>query len=300
MIKLSGLHLLLTYQCTFECDHCFVWGSPWQTGTMTLATIREILEQAKQAGSVEWIYFEGGEPFLYYATMLAGINLAKEMGFKLGVVTNSYWATSEEDAQLWLSPLAGKIQDLTISSDLFHFSEKVSHQSKIVTQVAEEFHMPFSVICIEQPEVKSISSMGQIPPESSSVMFRGRAYDKLAPKVPHYQARHFTRCPHENLTDPGRVHLDPFGNLHICQGISLGNIFTSSIQSICDGFDPLNHPIIGPLLISGSLGLAEQYSIPVAGEYADACHLCYETRLSLRSRFPEILTPDQMYGVVMG
>ena len=41
MLKLNGLHLLLTYQCTFECDHCFVWGSPWQTGTMTIAMIRQ-------------------------------------------------------------------------------------------------------------------------------------------------------------------------------------------------------------------------------------------------------------------
>ena len=31
-MKLTGLHLLLTYQCVLECDHCFVWGSPWQKG----------------------------------------------------------------------------------------------------------------------------------------------------------------------------------------------------------------------------------------------------------------------------
>jgi pyruvate-formate lyase-activating enzyme len=96
---------------------------------MTIADIREILNQAKEAGTVDWIYFEGGEPFLYYQTMLAGIDRALELGFKVGVVTNSYWATSDEDARLWLTPLAGKIQDLTISSDLFHFSEKVSRQS---------------------------------------------------------------------------------------------------------------------------------------------------------------------------
>ncbi|MFQ6004291.1 MAG: hypothetical protein ACE5OQ_02215, partial [Woeseia sp.] len=36
---LSGLHLLLTYACNYQCDHCFVWGGPWQSGTMTLATI---------------------------------------------------------------------------------------------------------------------------------------------------------------------------------------------------------------------------------------------------------------------
>jgi len=29
-MKLSSLHVLLTYQCNYECDHCFVWGSPRQ------------------------------------------------------------------------------------------------------------------------------------------------------------------------------------------------------------------------------------------------------------------------------
>ncbi len=297
MIKLDGLHLLLTYQCTFECDHCFVWGSPFQAGTMTLSTIREILDQAKSAGWIEWIYFEGGEPFLYYPTMLAGIDLANTMGFKVGVVTNSYWATSEEDARLWLAPLEGKVLDLTISSDLFHFSEKISQQSKVVSKIAEEYHLPMGVICIEQPEIQSISSLGQIPPDSSGVMFRGRAANKLAPKVPHYSARYFTTCPHEDLSDPGRVHVDPFGNLHICQGISLGNLLTSNLLEICNAYDPQDHPVISPLFAGGPYRLARQYGVALKRKYADACHLCYETRLSLRPRFPDILTPDQMYGV---
>ena len=61
-MKLEGLHILLTYQCTYECDHCFVWGSPRQTGTLTLEQIENILLQAKDAG-VASIYFEGGNPF---------------------------------------------------------------------------------------------------------------------------------------------------------------------------------------------------------------------------------------------
>lgn len=40
-MTLRGLHLLLTYQCNLECDHCFVWGSPWQAGTMTLQGISQ-------------------------------------------------------------------------------------------------------------------------------------------------------------------------------------------------------------------------------------------------------------------
>lgn len=297
-MELTGLHLLLTYQCTFECDHCFVWGSPFQSGTMTLELIRRILKQAKEAGSVEWIYFEGGEPFLYYQTMLAGIELANDMGFKVGIVTNSYWATSEEDTELWLRPLAGKVQDLSISSDLFHFKERVSQQSQYVTQVAEKLNIPLGVICIEQPEVQATSVIGQLPPDPSSIMYRGRAADKLAPKATRYPSNLWVECPHEDLKDPGRIHIDPFGNLHICQGLIIGNIHTSTIKQICSEFNPLQHPILGPLLAGGPLRLAEKYHLAVADTYVDACQFCYEARKMLRQQFPDILGPDQMYGVV--
>jgi hypothetical protein len=297
MIKLNGLHLLLTYQCTFECEHCFVWGSPWQTGMMTIDTIRHILNQAREAESVQWIYFEGGEPFLYYQTMLAGINNAIDLGFKVGIVTNSYWATSVEDALLWLAPLVGKVQDFTISSDLFHFSDKVSQQSKYVTRAAKQLNIPLGIICIEQQEAQGLSSVGQIPPEAASIMYRGRAVEKLASKTALFPSAIYSNCPHENLADPGRVHVDPFGNLHICQGISLGNIFTSKIKEICEAFDPYTHPIIGALLKGGPYNLINQYHIPATENYADACHLCYEARKYLRNQFPDTLGPDQMYGV---
>jgi hypothetical protein len=39
---------------------------------MTLSQLKLVLEQAKVAG-IEWIYFEGGEPSLNYATMLTGV-----------------------------------------------------------------------------------------------------------------------------------------------------------------------------------------------------------------------------------
>ena len=71
-MKLSGVHLLLTYECNFECDHCFVWGSPRQQGTLSPKQIPRVLEQSKQLGTVEWIYFEGGEPFLNHAVARGG------------------------------------------------------------------------------------------------------------------------------------------------------------------------------------------------------------------------------------
>ena len=137
-MNLTGLHFLLSYQCTSECDHCFVWGSPWQSGTMTLGQVRRILHEAKDAGTVTSIYYEGGEPFLFYPVMLRGVIEAREMGFSVGIVSNAYWAEDVESALEWLRPLAGLLDDLTVSSDLFHYSEKISRQSQNAAAAAAE------------------------------------------------------------------------------------------------------------------------------------------------------------------
>ncbi|MGQ9881439.1 MAG: radical SAM protein [Armatimonadota bacterium] len=63
---LTGIHFLLTYKCPYGCDHCFVYDSPRARGTFTLAQIVAVLEEAQKLGTVQTVFFEGGEPFLYY------------------------------------------------------------------------------------------------------------------------------------------------------------------------------------------------------------------------------------------
>ena len=285
-MRISGLHILLTYQCTFECDHCFVWGSPWQCGTLNFEQVETILAQAESAG-VEEIYFEGGEPFLYYAILVRAVELAHQSGFRVGIVSNAYWAQTEADARLWLQPFAGKLVDLSVSSDLYHYSEAMSQQAQNATAAATEIGIPVGTISIAQPEAPG-----------SDLMYRGRAYQELAPQSPQRSPWNtFKECPYEDLRDPGRIHLDPLGNLHICQGISIGNLFATPLEEICAGYDPDAHPICGPLLHGGPAALVSEYHLPHESEYADACQLCYEMRVHLRDRFPEALGPDQMYGV---
>lgn len=297
-MQLSGLHLLLTYQCTFECDHCFVWGSPWQTGTLTLENIRHIVREAQDLGTITSMYFEGGEPFLYYAMLLAGVRLAKEAGFEVGIVSNSYWATSVEDALEWLRPFARLINDLSVSSDLYHYDEMLSQQARNACAAAEQLGIPIGTISIAAPEaVDADTVVGQLPESESGVMYRGRAAVKLSGKARQQPWSQFTTCPYENLRDPGRVHVDPLGNLHICQGIVIGNLFQTPLKEICARYDPDQHRIAGPLLRGGPIGLVKDYDVPHREAYADACHLCYEARRDLRDRFPEILGPDQVYGV---
>ncbi|HLF74787.1 MAG TPA: radical SAM protein [Anaerolineales bacterium] len=299
-MKLSGLHILLTYQCTYECDHCFVWGSPWQTGTLTLEQIHQILEQAKDAG-ITHIYFEGGEPFLYYAILVQAVRKAAEMGFSVGIVSNAYWANSVADAEEWLRPFAGRLADLSVSSDLFHCEECLGERPQNALVAAKWLNIPTSMISISQPGPQGDAKQthGQIENEGA-VMYRGRAAVNLASRATSHPWEGFDSCPHEDLHEPGRVHLDPLGNLHICQGLVIGNLFEKPLKQICEEYDPAAHPVCGLLLAGGPAALVSEYNLPHASRfaYADACHLCYEARLALRERLPKILAPDQMYGVL--
>lgn len=296
-MALSGLHLLLTYQCNYECEHCFVWGSPSQSGTMTIATVEHILSEAASLGSIEWIYFEGGEAFLYYPILRSGIRLAKERGFKTGIVTNAYWATDDSDAMEWLMPFAGLVDDLAISHDAYHGSDQGMKHSETAREAAQRLRIPVDFITVADPEASDApAAVGQLPPGESAVMFRGRAAAKLAARVKPKPWQQFTTCPWEELRQPERVHVDPFGHLHICQGISIGNLLERPLAEIIRGFDPDEHPIVGPLLAGGPAEIVRRYGLPHEDGYADHCHLCYESRRQLRSRFPELLAPDQMYG----
>jgi len=295
-MKLSGLHILLTYQCIYECDHCFVWGSPRQKGTLTYDKIENILQQAKDAG-VDSIYFEGGEPFLYYAILVKGVAKANELGLSVGIVTNAYWAISVADAIECLQPFAGRLADLTISSDLFHCAKSLGEEPQNALTAAKWLGIPTGIISIAQPDENAAQTYGQIKDEGA-VMFRGRAAVALTPGMARRPWEELTACPHEDLRKPGRIHLDPLGNVHICQGVVIGNVFKKRLKEICAEYDPDAHPICGPLLEGGPAALVSEYSLPHESGYADACHLCYEARISLRSCFPEILTPDLIYGVM--
>lgn len=298
MIEITGLHILLTYTCNYECDHCFVFGSPFQTGTFTLVELQSVLRQAKEVGSINEIYFEGGEAFLYHPILVEAVGRAKQLGFTTGVVSNGYWATSSEDAWMWLQPLVtAGLDRLDVSQDVYHGEEDSEEHHGL--NAASELFLSAGTICIDAPSGLRDPEESEpgLPVVGGGVMFRGRAAEKLVDGLPRQSWSSLTNCPYENLADPGRVHLDPFGNLHLCQGLVMGNLFERSLKEILADYEPHSHPIAGPLLKGGPATLVEEYSLAHEDGYVDACHLCYTARQALRSRFPAELGPDQMYGV---
>jgi len=265
---------------------------------MTLAQVRDIYRQAQELGTVEWIYLEGGEPFLYYPIMVQAAREAAVLGFRVGVLSNAYWAVTVEDAVEWLQPLAGLVQDLSVSTDLFHYDEVMSAHARNALAAAEQLGVPVGTIICEVPEGASgypAQAAGE-PVESGPIMFKGRAAVRLVEGVARRPWREFTECPYEKLDDPGRVHVDHLGHLHLCQGVTVGSLFEQPLVDVVAAYDPQMHPIVGPLLAGGPAALVERYDVPHEETYVDACHLCYLARAVLRERVPEVLGPGQMYG----
>jgi len=295
---LNSIHFLLTLSCNFECDHCFLYCGPQATGTFTIAQIRDVIEEAKKLGTIESVYFEGGEPFLYYPLLLEAVKIASDAGLKTGIVTNCYWATSGEDAELWLKPLAILgVDDFCASDDSFHHSEE-NNPVKNVYLAAKKLGMPVGSICIEKPTVDSDSSREKgAAVIDGGAQFKGRAVEKLTEGLPTVSCGQFTECPAEDFQNPGRIHLDSFGNVHLCQGIVMDNAWETPFSELIQNYDPDSHPIVGPLLKGGPLELAREYKVVHDDEYISACHFCYKVRSALLGRFPKYLTPRQVYGL---
>ena len=284
---LTGLHLLLTYRCTHACDHCFLSCGPGRSGTFTPEQIDGVLAEAERIGTVDTIYFEGGEPFLYYPLLLAGVGAAKEAGFTVGIVTNAFWAESDSIADLYLAPLAGAgLDDLTLSDDAFHWGEgEEVTPPRRAAAAAERLGLPTGTICIPPPEE-----------DPAGVRYRGRAAEKLTDGLPTHPAATFVECPDEDLLDPGRVHLDAYGGVHLCQGLLMGNFLERPLSEIVATWDPRSHPIAGPLFEGGPAKLAEAIAPELSkSEFVSACHLCYRARQAARGRFPGELGPAGVY-----
>jgi len=299
--RITGIHFLLTYSCTHTCDHCFLHCSPEAHGTFTCEQLRQVFAEIERMGAVDSVYFEGGEPFLYYPLLLEGLRLAATLGLRGGIVTNAYWATSVEDAEIWLKPIKDiGIAGLSVSDDAFHQSAGESNPAKAALAAAMNLGVPCDTICILSPAAASCHrespTKGQ-PVVGGGVLFKGRAAEKLTVGLPRRRREELSTCPHEELGAPARVHLDCYGNVHICQGLSVGNMWETPLSELASEYDARRHPICGPLSSGGPAVLAREFGLDLPDDFVDECHYCYTVRKALVDRFPGYLAPRQVYGL---
>ncbi|MCL2718858.1 MAG: radical SAM protein [Lachnospiraceae bacterium] len=113
----ATLYISITNRCNIKCRHC--------------SDIEMDLPDAKQADVIEWIKqiansksikrvsFLGGEPFLCFNELINYIKFANSLGLLTTIVTNGYWAQTEEKVDSILRELAG-LDSMIVSSDKYH------------------------------------------------------------------------------------------------------------------------------------------------------------------------------------
>lgn len=298
---ITQIHFLLTYMCTLACEHCFVCSSPSAEGTFSPGQIAAVLDQTDTLGTVDTVYFEGGEPFLFYPVLLDGIRQARERGYAVGIVTNGYFATSAENARFFIRPLKDLgIADFSVSDDIFHYENRQENAARRAFAAAKDAGLPAEVLALDPggsgPDVQGSPREGKKGTiTGGGIMFRGRAAARLSRYADERDWRQFTTCPYEDLKNPSRLHVDEYGNLQICQGISIGNIWKRPLAELVRDYSPASHPICGPLVDGGPAQLARDLGYAPPHGVADACHLCWLARKSCRAEHSGILEPAQVY-----
>ncbi|MFA4861678.1 radical SAM protein, partial [Methanoregula sp.] len=235
---MTQIHFILTYMCTLTCEHCFVCSSPSAEGTFTPVQIARVLDQASHIRTVDTIYFEGGEPFLFYPVLLNGIRQARSRNFSVGIVTNGYFATSEENARCFLEPLAALgVVDFSVSDDIFHYENRQENPARRALEVASKMGLPTLVLALNPggsgPDNQAaLREEGKGVITEGGIMFRGRAATRLSQYAELHNWRQFTTCPYEDLQNPSRLHVDAYGNVQICQGICIGNVWEQPLAEL--------------------------------------------------------------------
>ncbi len=300
-MPLQSVHIVLTYRCIYECDHCFLHCGPYQPGSMTLAELEGLLEQAAAIDGVTKVFFEGGEPMLYYPLVQRGLALAQRLGLETGMVTCGYFATTVPDGEMWLRPLKDTgLATLEVSMDRLHGDGEAHANARNLADAGKAMGMDVSIISVCDPREEAC--VGTYRPgtgeEPTPAMLRGRAAHELVEGLDSRPVEAFTECPFEELEAPTRLHVDPYGNVHVCQGILVGNVWEGSLYQIVSSYEPMDHPVVGPLVRGGPLALAQATGVGLGNSYASECHACYEIRRSLRSDrgYRQVLGPNQVYG----
>lgn len=296
----TKLHILLTYNCSLRCKHCYVFSDQRAPGKISLSQVSRILNDGIRIPSVRWIYFGGGEPFTQYTILLKSVQRAIKLGYNVGVETNGYFARTIEAGLRFLRPLAEMgIGDIRISNDILHYKNPDRSPASNAMDAAQKLGIPTTIVSIpsadEQPADKTPHEAGyslDVP----RLMFTGRAAKTMLAGKQSYPANQFTECPRKDLKFPEKFFIDAYGYVQVCPGIAIGNINEKSLDLIIADYNIDEHIIMSSLSDMGPLGLIQNTKLKFKEEYVDACHCCFSARHVLIDKYPEFLGPHQVYG----
>ncbi len=321
---MSVLKVHVSYKCSAQCDHCHLQAGKYESPAINLEMAKNTILKLKEKNNLELVILLGGEPGLFPVLTHKIAEFAAGLGCQTRIETNASWANNKEAAVKFLKPMVKIGCEIMLSVDAFHAKFIKIENNAIAIRALDELEgryvmeIPYlvsenSANSLDMQTNKLIveleERLGRVPFAKNiykgAVYFKGRAASKLAGLVQKGRGVPKEKCAvvpwwlngAQNTFD--LLSIDPFGNVTKECGIAIGNVYKNEIENIISNYDPGTHPIISVLIEKGPIGLAAEacaMGYVLKEDYADKCHLCQELREVLRVKYPEILTPENLYG----
>ncbi len=268
------------------------------------------------------IHIAGGECMLYWDELVRGIELARPRGVQPHFIeTNGSFATNDQIVRDRLERLQSLgVVGLYLSADPYHQAHVPAERVVRVRDAAFELLGQQNVWGprgtleevreferIARDEARLAEHVGRRPPK-----FVGTAYRELSRYVDQHAVDALPtgrgwRFDHDGPDcavefDPDRIwelHIDPYDNIQTNCGVILGKANEKKVsQLVREG--PGNANLISRMLAEGGpIRLAkwarDKHGFALPERVPDKCALCYLTRRHLRSFYPNILGPDEIY-----
>jgi hypothetical protein len=323
---LSSGGLILSYQCSNQCQHCLYASSPSWRDWISEADAGRILSSIqKHSQYLTGIHLAGGEPMLKPDLVISVIKKAVELDLPIDYVeTNAFWCWNDEKTWSVFQRLkeAG-LRAVLVSCSPFHLEfipmEKVQRAIHVGRKVfgsngvliyTSYFYQQLQQLAPKQtlPLEDYIEAVGS---ERASLAFsteyglipNGRAATRLHHLFQHYDVSHFSgeTCKCE-LSSPHHIHIDLYGNYiaGLCGGITIGDGY--NLDQLYCGVDLSTKPVLRRLVEGGVDALyrwaVEEYDFKADPEgYIAKCHLCLDIRrylIGIHADFEE-LAPKAYY-----
>jgi hypothetical protein len=294
---MRNVGLLLTYHCQASCAHCIIRAGPDRHEEVSLEDARDWIEQiaAYRDGYICVLSLTGGEPFSNLKLLRAVMKIAAEHKLLISVVTNGFWATSQEKAKRLLQSLP-EICFISISTDLYHQKFIPFDRVKNAIRAARECGVPFYVSLVtdnrEDPgyqrvyqEILELAGdpeqirTGIIFPVGRAAGMRGEMnYSMCGEPCPEVCQAASSPC----IFPDGRVYgcIGPLIDLHEHQPLYLGSLKEHSVAEIFDRAEtnPILHALRlwGPARVLSWLreaGVGDH--LPTAFVTGDICQTCH-------------------------
>lgn len=316
-MKLTGITFLSTYNCNASCSHCF-FETKGASKYMNTDIIHKVFEDSSITKHMTWVHVSGGEILINQPKCFEILETIHSYFKKnIGISTNAFWAKNKKITYNTIQKLISYgVTGIAVSADYFHspyipiINAKRAVQAIVENGIRTHCYImgarcnadivnstEINNICQHIAEhVQNKTNMPLAPTQIRSIGFGSNINIPKKTKIPNGMCSELSEClGKRGPMNPSMVWVDCYGNVMICYGIIIGNVFKTDFSTIISEYTPKQNKIISILAKQGPKGLyelAQTLKIQTPHEFYDECDVCFSCRKALQKHFEELGPPE--------